>query len=223
MREHRLTSILRRIYGPARTDMDDGSALESDLLLRYRKLHPRNRRWLTLLNPFNRAVRSGLVALAACLLVVSACTIDITTEVELGKQVTMNLETDTTAASLYIHRFILVIRGRPAETQKEISEVLTTEPGVQDVSVSVEDEGERNVNIHILIFGSDLDGEKLVGTLTDSIPDLSRAAVTIDDLRTRFSESLASWVGHNVFGLQGSRPDPQQLRHKVLEEMAPGK
>jgi hypothetical protein len=230
MRRQRLTSILRRIHGSARTDMGNGKALEADLLTRYRKLHPQNRRWLVLLNPWNRTARFGFAGLAACLLVVVACTTETITEVEVGKQVIMNMETDVNEdVNVYvnvdlrsIHTFIHIAQEDPSQPQNEISALLTAQPGVEDVSVSVsvEEEGERYINVDILVFGSDLDGEGLVSALTDSYPALSHAAVTINNLHTTFSESLASKIGRTLFRVEGSRPAPHELRLQVLEELA---
>lgn len=230
MRHHRLTSILRRILGSTRTDMANGKALEADLLSRYRELYPKNRRWLVLLNPWNRAARFGIAGLAACLLLVGACTFEVNVEVDVGKQVVMNLPTDAEDEHRFIHTFIYRYRinvENADQVQEEISELLTTEPGVEDVSVSVsieeEEEGEEevdhDVSVDVLIFGPDLDGEGLVTVLKDSFPFLSDAAVTINDLRTTFSESLASWIGRTLFRLRGERPDAQELRLQVMEEL----
>jgi hypothetical protein len=226
MREHQLISILRRIHVSARTDMGNGRALEADLLSRYRKLHPQNRRWLVLLNPWNRTARLGLAGLVAFLLVVGACTTETTTGVEVGKQVIVNMErdvnVDVNVDLRFIYEFFYIDQENPSQPQNEISDLLTAQPGVEDVSVSasVGEEGERYVNVDILVFGSDLDGEGLVSALTGSFPSLSHAAVTINDLRTTFSESLASKIGRTLFGVEGSRPNPHELRLQVLEELA---
>jgi len=230
MRERRLTAILRRIHGSARADAGDGKALEADLLPLYRKLHPKNRRWLVLLNPWNRAARFGLAGLAACVVVVGACTTDVTTGVDVGKSITMDLEPN---ANVNLHarhfRFFFHFRYRMVldSARDVVPRVLTAQPGVEDVSVTVDEdsaagaaEEPRDVNLRILIFGSDLDGAALVNTITDSVPALSEAKVTINDLRTTFSESLASKMGRALFGWQGGRPDPQELRRRALQELA---
>ena len=248
MREHRLTSILRRVYGSARTDMGNGKALEDDLLSRYRSLHPQNRRWLVLLNPWNRTARFGFAGLAACLLVLGACTTETITEVEVGKQVIMNVETDVNVdvnVEPFIYQSIRILQEKLIlqeirilqeiledsihiyredlrQPRNEISELLTAQPGVEDASVSasVGEGGDPYISVDILVFGSDLDGEGLVSALTDSYPSLSQATVTINNLRTTFSESLASRIGRTVFRVKGSRPDPYELRLQALEELA---
>jgi len=219
MREHRLTSSLRRIYGSAPTDMGDGKALEADLLARYRKLHPKNRRWLVLLNPWSRAARFGFAGLAGCLLVIGACATDTITEVEVGKQVIMNLKSEVNAdVDVNIHQLIYMVLDSVRDV---VPGVLKAQPGVEDVSVStsIDEDGERNVSVRILIFGPDLDGDGLVNTLRGSVPSLSRAAVTVNDLRTTYSESLASKVGRTLLRLKGGRPDSQELRRHALEEL----
>ena len=218
MREHRLNGILRRIHASERPDVGDGKALEAELLSRYRELHPKNRTWLMLLNPWSRTARFAFGGLVGSLVLIGACTIETPTEVEVGKEIILSMPPD----SVYVNVFIFVRRGTAVQMEKDISKSLGAQRGVEDVSASVsggEDE-ERNAKVDILVFGSDLDGEGLVSALTDSIPSLSHAAVTVNDLRTTFSESLASKVGRMLFGMRGGRPDPDALRLQVLQERA---
>ncbi len=65
MRSDRLNSILGIMYGPGAVDQRRKQALEADLLSRYRTLHPNNRRWLMLLNPWNRIARFALTGPAS--------------------------------------------------------------------------------------------------------------------------------------------------------------
>ena len=192
-----------------------------------------------LLNPWNPTARFSFAGLAACLMVVGACTTETITEVEVGKQVTMNLEPALMPEVTLDHRLVHVLVHEVAHEivqeavkellhfhydfrYEEVSKLVTAQPGVEDasVSVSVGQEGEGEVNLHILAFGSGLDGENLVNAITDSYPSLSQAAVTINKLHTTFSESLASKIGRTLFHLEGNRPDPLELRQQALEELA---
>jgi len=237
MRQHRLKSILRRMYGSTEAHMGDRAALEADLLSRYRERHSKNRRWLVLLNPWNRTARLGFAGVAMCLLVVGACTTDTITEVELGKQVIMNMDADVDVDPdanpdvqldpriihelVHIQEYVRIDLTILNQLQGRIHEALKAQHGVEDASVSVtgEEDGKRMVSVRILAFGSDVDGDGLVKTVTDSFPSLSHAAVTVNDLRTTYSESLASKMGRTLFGLKGDRPDPQELRLRALQEL----
>lgn len=225
MRQRRLTSMLRTLFGYSRTDTGSGTALEADLLSRYRELHPKNRRYLMLLNPWSRTARFGFAGVVMSLLVVGACT-DTITEVEVGKQVIMNVDPDANPDVQLdlriIHQLIYMIDTTSLnQLQVRIRESLEAQPGVEDASVSItgEEEGKPMVSVRILAFGSDVDGEGLATAVTDSFPSLFHAAVTVSDLRTTYSESLASKVGRTVFGMKGSRPDPQELRLRALQEL----
>ena len=216
--------------------MGDGTALEAELLSRYRELHPKERRWLVLLNPWNRTARLGFAGVAMCLLVVGACT-DTITEVEVGKQVIMDVDPDANADPdanvdvqldprilhqlVHIKEYIRIDLTGLDQLQGRIHETLKAQPGVEDASVSVssKDEGKRMVSVNILVFGHDVDGESLVKTVTDSFPSLSHASATVNDLRATYSESLASKVGRTLFGMKGGRPDAQALRLRALEEL----
>jgi len=62
MHRDRLNSKLVKIYQPEETDQRCKQALETNLLSRYRTLYPKNRRWLMLLNPWNRIASDLLIA-----------------------------------------------------------------------------------------------------------------------------------------------------------------
>ena len=92
MRSDRLNSILGKIFARGAADQRRKQALEADLLSRYRTLHPNNRRWLMLLNPWNRIARFALTGQALCAMIVGACTTETTTDVDLGKHLQLGLQ-----------------------------------------------------------------------------------------------------------------------------------
>jgi len=220
MRQHQLNSILRRIHASERPDVGSGKALEAELLSRYRELHPRNRTWLMLLNPWSRPARLTFAGLTGCLVLIGACTVDTVTGVEMGKEIILNMDTDSVNVLVDVDVDVNVYIN--IQLEYEIYRSLGAQRGVEDVSVSVSagEEEERFTHVDILVFGSDLDGGGLVRALTDSLPSLSHAAVTLSDLRTTFSESLASTIGRTLSGVNGGRPDPEELRLQVLPERA---
>ena len=67
MRDQRLKRDLARLHSARDTNdprPEHRDALEADLLARYRDRESRTRRWLMLLNPWNRNARFALVGLA---------------------------------------------------------------------------------------------------------------------------------------------------------------
>lgn len=223
MRSDRLNSILGKMYSPGTVDQRCKQALEADLLSRYRKLHPRNRRWLMLLNPWNRIARLVLAGLALCVIVVGACTTETTTEVELGKHLQLGLDADNDDQSEEGRfQFIFVYVSPEAVTQeaKNMSSLLMSQPGVEDANVSINQQSSGEVNLDILAWGDGLNTDELLSALTENYPALAEASVTISDLNTTVKESYASKIGRAVFHVEVGGTDPEELRQQVLEQLA---
>ncbi|MEN8197634.1 MAG: hypothetical protein ABFS30_14140, partial [Pseudomonadota bacterium] len=92
MHDRRLNDRLKRIHEPDVTNRprpQHRRELEGRLLSRYRTNQSRKRRWLVMLNPWNRTARFAVVGLALTILGVGACTTSTTTEVDMGKKMTI--------------------------------------------------------------------------------------------------------------------------------------
>jgi hypothetical protein len=223
MRSDRLNSILGRMYGPGAVDQRRKQALEADLLSRYRTLHPNNRRWLMLLNPWNRIARFALTGLALCAIIVGACTTETTTDVDLGKHLQLGLESeydDQTVEGRFQFTFIYLSPEDVTQEARNMSDLLMAQPGVEDANVSISQQGSGEVSLDILAWGEGLDTRELLSTLTKEYPALAEASVTVSDLNTTVKESYASKIGRVVFNVEASGSTPEELRRQFLDQMA---
>ena len=175
-----------------------------------------------LLNPWNRTARFVLTGLALCVIVIGACTTETTTDVEVGKQLKMDLEAadadHVEGQSLFIYEYIS--SEDLTHKCKEMSELLSSQPCVEDASVSISQQSTGEVSLDILTWGSHVDGNELVSTLKNSYPALADAAVIVRDLSTTIRESIVSKIGRRVLNIEASGSDPEQLRLQVLEQLA---
>jgi hypothetical protein len=176
-----------------------------------------------LLNPWNRIARFTLAGLALCLVVVGACTTETITEVELGKRLQLGLEAgddDQSAEGQFLFIFKYISPDDVTREAKKLSDVLIAQPGVSDASVSINQQGSGEVNMDMLVWGEDLDADDLVGALQESYPALAGASVSVNDLTTTIKESFASKIGRELFHVEVSGSDPEELRRQVLEQLA---
>ncbi len=224
MRGDRLNSILSKMYRSGTADLRNKKTLEADLLSRYRKLHSQNRRWLMLLNPWNRIARFVLTGLALCVVVIGACTTETTTEVEVGKQLKMDLaaagEGDEAVEGQFVFIYQFKSQDDMARESKKLSKLLILQPGVEDANVSISQQSTGETSVDILVWGAGLDADELVASLKDTYPDLANASITVNDLNTTIKESYASKIGRKVFKVEGSGTDPESLRQQFLEQLA---
>ena len=221
----RLTSKLSQLYGSETTGLQHNPDLEADLLSRYRKLHPQNWRWLMLLNPWNRTARFVLAGLALCVIVIGACSTETITEVDLGKQMKMDLAAVDEGADhaegkfIFEHVFVYISQEDMTHKCKEISEALISQPGVENASVSFNRQGTGEVSLDIFALGDNVEAEQLVSQLKQTYPFLADASVTVSDLKTTIKESYASKIGRKMFSVELSGTDPETLRRQFLEQM----
>lgn len=213
MRDGGLTQKLRKLYRslPAK----DAQVLESDLLSRYRARHPRNRRWLTMLNPWHRVMRFAVIGLAVGLLGVGACTTSTTTEVDMGKQLQLTLHTETDA-SKYDDEF---------ELQEQIDPVLewlSGWPGVNEVNVNVEQcltEQGAQTKLNLLVWGEALDANQLTSDLHGAFPELVEAEIEVGDLNTTVTESWAQYFCRETMHLEFDGTNEEDLRAQILAQL----
>jgi hypothetical protein len=184
-----------------------------------------------LLNPWNRITRFVLTGLALCLIVVGACTTDTITNVELGKQLKMNLtrplkiefdDTDPNPAVNAEFNLDYDYASPYAMTgeSKKITELLISQPGVEDASVSINRQSTGEVSVNVLVWGAGLNADELVSILKDEHPVLADAHVTTEDLNTSIKETYAAKIAREVFRIEVSGSDPEELRRQIIEQLA---
>ena len=81
MGDRRLNRDLEKLHQSNIPDSDHRNLLEDDLLLRYRNIHTKKKRFIAMLNPHTRLARFAVLGLAMMLLGITACSTQTTTEV----------------------------------------------------------------------------------------------------------------------------------------------
>lgn len=211
MPERRLKGALRRAIGA--TDVPRPSAghrdrLEATVLGAYRNRYPLHRRWLMMLNPWNRAARLAMAGLAVALLGVGACSTSTTTEVEMGQKLTIGLTAKADA-------------DFPA-IEADLNRVLSTHAEVEGVNFNLRGVDGRTTVLEIMVWGQDVDAAKLEAELRKQVPVLADASVKVEPLNGSVRESLLSHFGHEVLGLEmevnGETAD--EIRQQILAQMS---
>lgn len=210
MHERRLKAALRRTLDmKAATPTTSGhrERLEANVLGAYRDRYPHYRRWLMLLNPWNRAARLAMAGLAAALLGVGACSTSTTTEVEMGQKLTIGLNAksgfDLQAVEADLNRFF------------------DAQPGVEGVTFNIRGLDGHDV-YEIMAWGRGLDAEELEASLRRQVPELAAATVDIEPLSGSVRENLISHFGHQYLGLEMevSGQTAEEIRQQILAQMA---
>lgn len=209
MHDRRMNEDLERLHEP---DVARGMRpehrreLEARLVSRYRTNLSHRRRWLIMLNPWNRTARFALVGLALMILGVGACSTSTTTEVDLGKKMTIGFSAKTDA------EVISVDTG--------LSNFLDTQPGIENVSVSLSEIDGGPTTLEVMAWGQDLDGEALVAELRRQVPELADADISFEPLSGTIEESYASKLKREIFQLEVDGATEQEIRAQILAQLA---
>jgi len=209
MRDQRLNRDLRRLHA-GRPDETlrpaHRSELEGRLLSRYRDGLSRNRRWLMLLNPWNRLARFAVAGLAVLVLGVAACTTDTITEVAMGKKMTIGLTAKADAEIISV--------------DTALSNFLDSQPGIENVSVNIRREEGGPAVIEVLAWGQDLDEEALAAEMRRQIPELGAADISFETLSGTIEESFASKLRREVFDIEVEGATAEEIRAQILAQLA---
>lgn len=209
MHERRVKAALRRTLG-AEAPRSAGShrdRLETALLDAYRDRYPHHRRWLMLLNPWNRVARLALAGLAVALLGVGACTTSTTTEVEMGQKVTIALADKADVDLSTVHA--------------QLNDFFGAQPGLEGVNLNVQ-VCNGQTTIDAMAWGQDLDGSALEAALRDQVPALAGATVTVTPLTGSVHENVLAHLGRECLGIElevtGQTAD--EIRAQILQQLA---
>lgn len=209
MHERRVKAALRRVFGVStpRTAGGHRDRLETALLDAYRDRYPHHRRWLMLLNPWNRVARFAMAGLAVALLGVGACSTSTTTEVEMGQKVTIAM-----AAKADVDLQTL---------QTQLNEFFHAQPGLEGVNLNVQVR-DGQTTLDVMVWGQDLDGAALAAGLREQVPALAGATVSVTPLTGEVRENLLSHLGHEYLGVElevkGQTAD--EIRAQILQQLA---
>ena len=209
MHDRRLKEDLTRLHEPdvnAGPRSEHRRELEGRLVSRYRTDMSRKRRWLNMLNPWNRTGKFALVALALMVLGVGACSTSTTTEVDMGKKMSIGLTAKTDADMITI--------------DTGLSNFLDTQPGIENVSVSISEIQGGPKTIEVMAWGRDLDEEALVAELRRQVPELADADIAVETLSGTIEESLASKMKREIFQMEVDGATEEEIRAQILAQLA---
>lgn len=215
MRGDRLKKNLERLHHTGQTDQDQRQALEVDLVHRYRNIHPRNRRWLMLLNPWNKTARFAIVGLAMMLLTVGACTTETSTQIEAGQRAHISLNMPDITAD----------KSGDLETRlQDIEAFIDQYPGVDvhnaNVRELIDDQGNVTTGLGLILWGDDLEADALQAALMDRFPELIDAEISFEPLATTITESIFDRLGRQVFHIQTEGASDEEIRAQILQQIA---
>jgi hypothetical protein len=209
MHDRRLNDDLGRLHEPDTSHQpqpEHRQDLERRLVSQYRTIQSRKRRWLVMLNPWNRVGRFALVGLALIILGVGACSTSTTTEVELGKKMTIGFSAKTEADMISV--------------DTSLSNFLDAQPGIENVSVSISETIGGPKVIEVMAWGQDLDEDALVTELRRQIPELEDADISFENLSGTIEESFASKLKRQVFQIEVDGATEEEIRAQILAQLA---
>jgi len=185
--------------------------LENALLAEFRNLYPWHRRWLVMLNPYNKLTRLAFTCLALLVLGVAACTTPTSTEVDMGRQYTLQMASAT---------------GMPEAGEKmfdelgELEAYLDTRTDIDDFQVMIHETSEGSASIDLLVWGTELDGDSLLAELQERFGDLAGLQISVEPLTGTLEESIGSRMGRAVFDIEVSGATAEEIRQQILAELA---
>lgn len=214
MRGDRLNGKLGKLHGGGADHAPHRQALEADLLNRYRQIHPHNRRWLMLLDPWNKTARFAALGLALMLLGVGACTTETTTQVEAGQQAHISLNMSDAGGAKSLTR----------DHVQAITDFINQQPSVHQVDISLDErvdgEGNEEMSLNMMIWGEGLDARALTEALQTDFPVLANADISFEPLTTTITETLLDRLGRQVFNIETDGASDEEIRAQILEQLA---
>jgi hypothetical protein len=159
-----------------------------------------------MLNPWNRTARFALVGLAVIMLGVGACTTSTTTEVDMGKKMSIGFSAKADVDMISI--------------DTGLSNFLDTQPGIENVSVSISETVDGPKLIEVMAWGQDLDGDALVAELRRQVPELQDADISFETLNGTIEESFASKMKRQIFQMEVDGGTEEEIRAQILAQLA---
>lgn len=214
MHDRRVKAAIRRAMtagNDPRPAAGHREQLEDRLLGAYRDRYPRHRRYLMLLNPWNRAARLAMAGLAVALLGLGACTTSTTTEVEMGQRLTI------TMAGLAGDKADDSLR----QLEGELDRFFASRPEVEGVNFNLRG-SEAGTVFEVMAWGDAVDAADLEADLRAQVPGLAATTVSIEPLTGSVRENLLEHFGHEVLGLEMelSGETADEIRAQIMAQMA---
>jgi hypothetical protein len=214
MHDRRMKATIRRgLEAAERPQPAPGhrGRLEADLLEAYRERFPRHRRFLMLLNPWNRAARLAMAGLAVALLGLGACSTSTTTEVEMGQKLTITMGG---------------LSGEKADDdlkalEGELNRFFEAQPDVEGVTFNLRGMDGQTV-FEVMAWGQGLDAAALEADLREQVPGLASTNVVVEPLNGSVRENILSHLGHEYLGLEleVTGETAEEIRQQIMAQMA---
>jgi hypothetical protein len=209
MPDRRLNRLLGRLHqtgpiNPPRATHRD--ALENDLLQGFRKQRSHNRRWLMLLNPWNRTARFALVGLALLTLGLGACTTSTTTEVPMGQKLTISV-TDKAEQDI-------------AALDAELTAFLDAQADIESVGIQLSETVGGSVVFDVVAWGANLDANQLLADLRRAIPALAEVDIHLEALTGTMEESYAEKLRREIFQIEIDGGTAEEIRAQIMAQLA---
>ena len=159
-----------------------------------------------MLNPWNRTARFAFVGLALVMLGVGACSTSTTTEVDMGKRMSIGFSAKADVDIISI--------------DTGLSNFLDTQPGIENVSVSISETVDGPKLIEVMAWGQDLDGDALIAELRRQVPELEDADISFETLNGTIEESFASKMKREIFHMEVDGATEEEIRAQILAQLA---
>jgi hypothetical protein len=185
--------------------------LEEDLTERFRARRVSSGGGTISMRLANHPLRWATLGLALVLGAV-ACTTPTSTEVEMGQELTFHVPQADAAAS---RTFV--------DQTRTIADWTSARPGVDDLNVSVASSdrgGTGFVDLGLMVWGQDLDADRLVRDLRSEYPILADAVVETRDLVGKVHESMAHKLARQALSLDVSGDTADEIRANILAQLA---
>ena len=144
---------------------------------------------------------------------IAACTVPTDTEVEMGQRLTYTFEPDSPA---YAHVEDMM------SAVSEVVDVVESHPGVEDVSVSVNEIQGGPLSVDLMIWGREISVPALTAKLAERWPAMREADLSSEALSSTVKTSLAENVGHHLFNIEVAEGTPEEMREEILRQIYEG-
>jgi len=199
MRPDRLERILRDLAARPTRDAARGRAeLEAELLARHDRTMSRERGWHMIF-----LKRPVYVVLILAVMGIGACTVPTETEVEVGQRLTYTLAGDIDSEELQM-----------------MTQFALTQPGIDDVSVSIHERDDGPTIVDLVIWGRSVDVVNMAGRISASFPAVAGAHLESQELTTDVPTSLAEKLGHDLFHIEiVAEGTDEEMRAQILQQV----
>ena len=89
-----------------------------------------------------------------------------------------------------------------------------------DISVSISEQVSGEMDINLLLWGSRISRDELTNRLRAEYPAFKTALFEVSELAGSVRGSLADKIGHEVFNIEVSGDDLEEIRQQVLAQLA---